>query len=119
MTKTEKLVKEITNSLDYNKGEDIIKIDLRKADNAFCDFFVICHGNSNTHVTSLVEYVEEDVRKALGEKPFHIEGTEEAEWIILDYSNVLVHVFQKDRREFYQLEDFWANGKIIRVRQKK
>ena len=77
------------------KGEDIQLLDLRAIDNTPCDYFIVCNGNSNTQVNAIVQSVQKTVSKALKEKPFHIEGQENAEWILIDYVNVVVHVFQK------------------------
>ncbi|CCZ06054.1 MULTISPECIES: ribosome silencing factor [Culturomica] len=110
MNKPEELVNKIIESLDENKGHQIVKIDLRKIENCFCSFFVICHGTSNTHVSALADGVEDKVQEDLHEKPFHTEGREQAQWIIVDYGDVIVHVFQKEQRDYYQLEDFWGDG---------
>lgn len=110
MTKQEKLVNKIAESLDENKGHQIVKIDLRNIENCFYNFFVICHGTSNTHVSALADAVEDKILEDLHEKPFHIEGRDQAQWIVVDYGDVIVHVFQKEQREYYQLEDFWGDG---------
>ncbi|WP_251619821.1 ribosome silencing factor [Odoribacter lunatus] len=102
-------VEKITEALQDNKGHQIISIDLRKITNRFCDFFVICHGTSSTHVASLADSVEEKLEE-INEKPLHIEGKESAQWIIIDYGNIVVHIFQKEQRDYYQLEDFWGDG---------
>lgn len=110
------LVDEVVRSLDENKGVEIVKIDLRKIKNCFCSFFVICHGTSNTHVAALAEGVEEDVNNSLGEKPFHTEGLEQSQWVVVDYGDVIVHVFQKEQRDYYRLEDFWGDGEMTRYK---
>lgn len=109
MTKTTLLVDKIVEALEDNKGHRIVTIDLRKIENCFCSFFVICHGTSNTHVASLAESVEEKLGE-VKERPIHIEGKDTAQWVILDYGNIVVHVFQKEQRDYYQLEDFWGDG---------
>lgn len=116
MTGAEKLVKQIIKALDERKGVDIVKIDLRKIENCFCSFFVICHGTSNTHVSSLADNVYEVVNREPGEKPLHTEGADQAQWILMDYGNVVVHLFQKEQRDYYQLEDFWVDAKITKVK---
>lgn len=110
MTKTIKRVDKITEALEEHKGHRIITIDLRKIENCFCSFFVICHGTSNTHVASLADSVEEKLEEELREKPIHREGKELSQWVILDYGDIVVHIFQKEQREYYQLEDFWGDG---------
>ncbi len=115
MLKTEKLVNKIIEALEEHKGCHIVKIDLKKINNCLCRFFVICHGTSSTHVLTLAEAVEERTREDLGEKPFHTEGERAAQWIVLDYGDVIVHIFQKEQRDYYQLEDFWADADIEEI----
>ncbi len=93
------------------KGQDIEMIDLRKIENRICDFYIICSGNSNTHVSSIFDSVKKKVSKILNEKPTHTEGEENAEWILLDYINVVVHIFQKKVRDFYRIEELWGDCK--------
>jgi ribosome-associated protein len=94
------------------KGENIVSIDLRETGNAVCDFFVICSGTSNTHVNALSKAVQEEIRKTLSDKPWHSEGFGNAEWILLDYVNVVIHIFQEETREFYNIEGLWADAKL-------
>ena len=104
MSGAEKLVEQIIKTLNENKAVDIVKIDLRRIENCFCSFFVICHGTSNTHVASLTDFVYDEVNEKVGEKPLHVEGEQQAQWVVLDYGNVVVHIFQKEQRDYYQLE---------------
>ena len=115
MSEEEKLVAQVVDTLLEHKGLDITTIDLRKLENCFCRFFVVCHGNSGTHVGSLADYVYDDVNERLREKPIHVEGAAAAQWVVLDYGDVVVHLFQKEVRDFYQLEDFWADASVTRV----
>lgn len=115
MLKTEDIVDKVIEALEDNKAHEIVKIDLRKIENCFCNFFVICHGTSGTHIASLADAVEEKVKEDLHESPFHIEGMNAAQWVIVDYGDVVVHVFDKEMRDFYQLEDFWGDGIIERI----
>ena len=94
------------------KGEEIVKIDLTSIENAVCDYFLISTGNSNTHVNALADSVKKEIKDLLNEKPWHSEGFGNAEWIILDYVNTVIHIFQKEAREFYNLEELWADTKI-------
>ncbi len=96
--------------LQEKKGQDIRIIELKNLPNAVCDYFVICSGTSNTHVSALADAVAEETRKTLNEKPWHSEGWQNAEWILLDYVNVVVHIFQPETRDFYRLEDLWADA---------
>ena len=116
MTKTEKAVTSkklaslIKKGIEEKKGEEIVTLDIRKTNPSVCDYFIICHGNSNTHVASIADEVQKMVRDSVGEKPFHIEGVSNAEWVLLDYVNVVVHVFQKEFRIFYDLENLWGDA---------
>ncbi len=101
----------VVESIQEKKGENITVLDLRSIDNAITSFFVICDGTSNVHVDSIADSVEELVRKNISEKPFHVEGRDNAEWILLDYLDVIVHVFQKSTRELYKIEELWADAK--------
>jgi ribosome-associated protein len=109
---TEQLVQEIINGLREKKGKDIVTLDLRKIDTSVTDFFVLCTGDSNTHVNALSGSVEEEVRKAIKDKPWHIEGTTNGEWVLLDYVNVVVHIFQRETREHYNVEGLWADAEL-------
>ncbi len=110
VAESEVLVEQIVNGLQDKKGKHIVALDLRKIDSSVCDFFVIATGDSNTHVDALAGGVEEMVRKQLSDKPWHIEGTTNAEWVLMDYVNVVVHVFQRDAREHYNIEGLWADA---------
>ena len=107
MLKTEQVVNKIIEALEDNKAHRIVKIDLRKIENCFCSFFVICHGTSGTHIAGLTDAVEE--------KPFHIEGLNAAQWVVVDYGDIVVHIFEKELRDYYQLEDFWADAQITEI----
>lgn len=107
---TEKLVEEIVNGLLEKKGKEIVSLDLRQIDNAVSDFYVVCSGDSNTHVSALSGSVEEEVRKALKDKPWHVEGTTNGEWVLMDYVNVVVHIFQRGPRQHYNIEGLWADA---------
>ncbi len=107
---SEILVKAIIEGMQENKANDIVVLDLRKLSSAVCDFFVICSGDSSTHVDGISNAIARFTRKELKEKPWHIEGKTNSEWILLDYINVVSHVFYKDARKFYELEDLWADA---------
>ncbi len=106
----------VVKGIQEKKGHDIVCMDLREIHNAVCDFFIICHGDSNTQVEAIADSVIEETLKALREKPWHKEGFENAEWILLDYVDVVVHVFHKDAREFYSLENLWADAKTRQIK---
>ena len=115
MSGAEKLVEQIIETLNKNKGVNIVKIDLRRIENCFCSFFVICHGTSGTHIAGLTDAVEEKVREDLDERPFHIEGLNAAQWVVVEYGDIVVHIFEKELRDYYQLEDFWADAQITEI----
>jgi ribosome-associated protein len=98
--------------MQEKKGMEIVTMDLRKLKSSFADFFVICHGTSDRQVEALADSVEEEIRKATGEKPLHREGGELAEWVLLDYVNVVVHIFQQEKRSFYGIEELWGDALI-------
>ena len=106
-----KLIEKIVIGISEVKGQDIEMIDLRKIENRICDFYVICSGSSNTHVSAILESVKKKVSKSLKEKPSHTEGEENAEWVLLDYINVVVHIFQKQVRDLYRIEELWGDCK--------
>jgi ribosome-associated protein len=97
------------------KGLEVKLLDLRDVDYAVCDYFVVCHGSSNVNVEAIASSAEDELRKRFAEKPVHREGFDNAEWIILDYFNVVVHVFQKEFRSYYNLEDLWADAKVTEI----
>ena len=106
-----KLCDAIVEGMQENKAKDIVVLDLREISNSVCDFFVICSGESSTQVEGISSSVTRHTRKELKEKPWHIEGKTTSEWILLDYVNVVAHIFYKDARPFYDLEDLWADAK--------
>ena len=102
----------IIESISDKKGEDTVCLDLRKIKEAVADYFIICHATSTTQVKALADYIEEKVRKDTGENPSHSEGFRNLEWVVLDFFNIVVHIFLKDRREFYQLEELWSDAPV-------
>jgi ribosome-associated protein len=109
------LVEEVILGIENVKGENIHQLDLRELDNTPCDFFIVCSGNSNTQVSAIVNSVQKTVSKALHEKPFHTEGLDNAEWVLIDYVNVVVHVFQNQIREYYNIEELWGDAKSTQI----
>ena len=109
-----KLVEKIVSSIDEVKGIDVDLLDLRKINNTVCRFFIICTGTSNTHVTAITNSIKKNVSKELKEKPYSMEGLENQEWVLIDYVDVVVHVFQQNIREFYDIENLWGDAKISR-----
>jgi ribosome-associated protein len=109
---TELLLGNIINGIFEKKGQDVLKIDLRKLESRIADFFVICHGSSVNQVDALCDSVEDLVIKETGEKPVHVEGLENCFWVLLDYGNVVVHIFLEEYRQFYSLESLWADAPV-------
>jgi ribosome-associated protein len=105
----------VIKGIQEKKGKEIVCLDLRKIHNAVCDFFIICHGDSTTQVEAIADSIEHETHKELQEKPWHKEGYENAEWILMDYVSVVAHVFHKDSREFYDLENLWADAKVNKI----
>ncbi|MFN4853553.1 MAG: ribosome silencing factor [Bacteroidota bacterium] len=104
------LLDAIIKGMQDKKGADIMVLDFSKIGGAVCDAFVICTGNSNTQVEAIADAVHEAVKKATGENPFHTEGSRNAEWIVMDYVDIVAHIFQPETRSFYQLEKLWADA---------
>ncbi|MGG5576804.1 ribosome silencing factor [Myroides sp. C15-4] len=111
----DELIANIIKGIEAVKGENTTILDLREIDNTPCDYFIICDGNSNTQVNAIAGSVQKIVSKELHDKPWHVEGEVNAEWILMDYINVVVHVFQKSIREFYNLESLWGDAKITNI----
>ena len=109
---SEQLSQIVVKGMQEMKAEDIVEMDLRNVNNAVADYFVICSGNSDTHVDAIAESVDKEVSKSDGQSPWHREGYNNKIWILLDYVDVVVHVFNRDRREFYSLETLWGDAKI-------
>ena len=108
------LAQVVVKGMQEKKGLNIVTLDLRSVRSPMADFFVICHGTSDRQVEAIADSVEEEVRKATGEKPYHREGGNQAEWVLLDYVSVVVHVFSEEKRRFYGLEELWGDGGITR-----
>lgn len=105
----------VIEGIRQKKGYEIVSLDFENVPNAICKYFIICHGTSKTQVEAIADSVTELVRKNVGSKPWHVEGFENAEWILLDYVDIVVHVFQQETRSFFQLEDLWADAKIVTI----
>lgn len=120
MTKTNSadlnlLVDTIIHGIQEVKGNEIKCMDLREIPSAICEYFVVCHGNSFTQVEAIANKVQEETKKKINQKAWKTEGYGNAQWIILDYFDVVVHVFYKENREQYGLEDLWADAKIKEI----
>lgn len=109
---SDELLDIIVQAIQDVKGEEIRSLDLRELKHGVTDFFVVCHGNSHTQVQAIARKIDELTTKNLGEHPWQTEGVQNAEWILLDYVNVVVHIFYKEARPFYGLEELWADAGV-------
>ena len=105
------LITNIIKSIEEVKGEEVVLIDMKKIDNSPCDYFIVCDGSSNTQVNAIVSKIKKNVSKLLSEKPLNIEGLENCKWVLIDYIDIVVHVFQKEIRQYYNIEKLWGDAK--------
>lgn len=111
----EEIVTSILDAMADKKAWEPVVLDFTKLTGTLCDTFVICHGTSGTQVAAIADHVITSVKKKTGINPWHLEGLKNAEWILIDYSNVVVHIFLEDRRRFFNLEHLWADAEIRRI----
>ncbi|WP_234111264.1 MULTISPECIES: ribosome silencing factor [Chryseobacterium] len=114
-TEKQLLIDKIVDAIQDTKGEDIMILDLSNIENSVAETFIICSGNSNTQVSAIAGNIEKKVRNELHDRPWHVEGSENAMWVLMDYVSVVVHVFQRATREYYEIEELWGDAKITRV----
>ncbi|MEY4384272.1 MAG: hypothetical protein RI995_1814 [Bacteroidota bacterium] len=112
---SEELVQWVVKGMQEKKAQQIAILDLRGVANAFTDFFVICSGTSDTQIDAIADSVDHEVWKGMNLHPHVVEGKANREWILLDYYDIVVHVFQKDKREFFKLEDLWGDAKFTNI----
>ena len=115
MNETELLVSKITEGIQEKKGKDIVIADLTEIEDTICNYFVICEGNSPSQVAAIVDSISDYVRENTGNKPYGIDGLNNAEWVAMDYSDVIVHVFLPEVRDFYDLEHLWEDAKLTHL----
>ncbi len=111
----DELLELIIEAMQEKKAKDIATLNLKSIDKSVCDYYVVCHADSNTQVEAIAKNVDGLVKKKTGEDPWHTEGFQNAEWILLDYVNIVVHVFQKSQRDFYGIERLWADAEIKHI----
>lgn len=111
----DQLIASILSGIEDVKGKEINILDLREIENTVCDYFIVCEGTSNTQVNAIVNSIQKKVSKELKDKPWHIEGNDNAEWVLIDYVNIVVHVFQKHIRDFYDIESLWGDAKTTQI----
>lgn len=115
-TSADHLIALILEGIEDVKGQNINILDLRSIENTVCDYFIICEGTSNTQVNAIVNSINKKVSKETKDKPWHIEGSDNAEWVLMDYVNIVVHVFQKHIREYYDIESLWGDAVTTEVK---
>ena len=119
MTKTvttDTLIDKIIEGIEEVKGQNTTIIDLRNIDNAVAKYFIIADGTSNTQVNAIADSIKKTVSKSLQQKPWHVEGEDNSEWILMDYIDVVAHIMQKPVREYYNLEELWGDAKVISLK---
>ena len=109
---SEELAQQIVEAIQDRKGNNIKLLDLRKLDYAVSDFFVICEAESSTQINAIFENIDAMVKKNLGQDPINVEGREESIWLLMDYMDVVVHIFKPEARAFYRLEALWAESSV-------
>ncbi len=115
MDETKELVKKITEGIQEKKGKNIVIADLTDIDDTICKFFVICQGNSPSQVLAITDSIKEYIRKETGHKVFAMDGVRNAQWVAMDYSDIIVHIFLPEVRDFYDLEHLWADAKLTYI----
>ena len=115
ITQKQLLTDKIIEAIQDTKGEDVLVFDLSNIENAVAETFIICSGNSNTQVSAIAGNIEKTVRNDLQERPWNVEGTENAMLVLVDYVTTVVHVFQKEAREYYDIEELWGDAKITKI----
>ena len=110
LTRNSKLFKTIINAIRNKKGENIVSLDLRKVQEAVADFFIVCEASSNVQVKAIADAVEEEVKQKCEELPYRHEGYQALQWVLIDYVNIVVHIFQQENRKFYKLEEMWNDA---------
>ena len=99
------------------KAKEIVSLDLRNLDSSVCDFFIVCHGTSNTHVSAIADSIIEETLESIKEKPYNKEGLTNGDWVLLDYGNIVAHIFQKETRDYYNIEKLWGDAKIQLIKE--
>lgn len=112
INRNSKLFKVILQAVQEKKAEDIVSLDLRKIPEAVADFFIICQATSNTQVKAIADNVEHRVKELCLELPYRHEGMNAAQWVLVDYVNIVVHIFQPETRKFYRLEEMWSDAQV-------
>jgi len=110
LTRKSKIIKTIINAIQEKKGKNIVSLDLRKIHEAVADFFIICEAGSHNQVRAIADFVEDEVQNKCEEAPYHHEGHQAMQWVLIDYVNVVVHIMMPEKRKFYKLEEMWSDA---------
>lgn len=113
LTRNSSIFKTIIKAIQQKKGENIVSLDLRKIPEAVADYFIICEASSNVQIKAISDAVETEVKKKCLENPYRHEGRSGSHWVLIDYINVVVHVFHQETRKFYRLEEMWSDGGMV------
>ncbi len=114
LTHRSKIIKTIIAAIQEKKGENIVSLDLRKINEAVADFFIICEAGNQPQIKAIADNIEEKVRAQCHENPYHHEGFQALQWVLIDYVNVVVHVMLSETRKFYRLEEMWSDGSVLK-----
>ena len=112
LTRNSKIFKSIIKAIQNKKGEQIASLDLRKIPEAVADFFVICEATSQPQIRAIADSITAEVKDKTGESPYHHEGKDHLQWVLIDYINIVVHVMMPDTRKFYKLEEMWSDAQL-------
>ncbi len=110
---SKRITEVIVHGMQEKKAKDIVSLDLRNISSSVSDFFVVCHADSSTQVKAIADSVEDEMMKVFGEEPWHKEGFQNSEWILLDFVSVVVHIFRTEKREHYGVEDLWGDAEVV------
>ncbi len=112
LNRNSKIFKAIIKAIQDKKGEHIVSLDLRKIDEAVADFFIICEATSGPQLRAIADAIEYEVKQSTGEYPYHHEGKDKLQWVLIDYVNVVVHIMLPENRKFYKLEEMWSDAVV-------
>jgi ribosome-associated protein len=110
LNRNSKIFKTIIKAIQDKKGDNIVSLDLRKIPEAVADFFIICEAGNQPQIRAITDSVEDEVKKKCGENPYHHEGKQILQWVLIDYVNIVVHIMMPEARKFYKLEEMWSDG---------
>jgi len=113
LNRNSKIFKTIIRAIQERKAENVISLDLRKIPEAVADFFVICEANNQPQIRAIADFVEEEIKNKIGEKPYRVEGKHNLQWVLIDYINIVIHVMHPESRKFYKLEEMWSDAIMV------